>query len=148
MDNTSQTPESPTCPSAAKALNASGLAVGISGSGIPGSCNPAGSNSQVCLHLLTMLPRLAATGLRPAFVCVQTFFEAAASGSWLITLPQAGHAQFLRAPWFLDRTFDLLCGRGKDTRKVSSHSAAGQQALWLSSNLSDRDVCVCRRQST
>ena len=47
VDNTKQTPESPSCPSAVKALAASGLAVAVSGAGVLGRCNPKGSNFHV-----------------------------------------------------------------------------------------------------
>ena len=78
-------------------------------------------------------------------LCLQTFFGAASRGSWLITLPQAGHQQFLKAPWLLDRAFDILCGRGKDSRKVCSSECAGSRAsrlcLALTSAMRRRQSC-------
>ena len=59
---------------------------------------------------------------------VQSFFSAAASSSWLVQVPGAGHGQFLKAPWLLDKAFDLLCGRGNDTHVVKCRAAMGWPA--------------------
>ena len=47
VDNTKDSPESETSPSACKALQASGKKVAIMGAGLIGSCNPEGSNYKV-----------------------------------------------------------------------------------------------------
>ena len=47
VDNTPDSPESASSPSACKALKKSGRAVSIIGAGITGPCNPAGSNFEV-----------------------------------------------------------------------------------------------------
>ena len=53
VDNTKDSPESETSPSACKALQASGKKVAIMGAGLIGSCNPEGSNYKVQLCFLS-----------------------------------------------------------------------------------------------
>lgn len=61
VDNTRETPESDSYPSAAKALKLHDRPVGMCGASVIGSCNPNGSNWQV--H------RLASSGIASSLAC-------------------------------------------------------------------------------
>lgn len=62
---------------------------------------------------------------------LQSFWAAAAPGSWLGVLPGAAHAQFLDAGWLLNRAFDALCGRGTDRRSDVAQLTATPMLAWL-----------------
>ncbi|KXZ46785.1 hypothetical protein GPECTOR_40g519 [Gonium pectorale] len=107
IDNTSMAPEGPDYPSAAKALAAANRTAAIVGSGVNGSCNPAGAN----------YPK---------------FFTAMAPGSWQMVVKQAGHMQYCRTgnP-LLDWGFDKLCGKGRISAQEVITDAAAFAVAWL-----------------
>ena len=49
---------------------------------------------------------------------MQEFYRAAAAGSWLAVVKEAGHQQFMDAGWALNKGFDWLCKCGADSRTV------------------------------
>lgn len=70
VDNTQYQPESADNPSAEKALKASGKAVGMSGAGVIGPCNPDGGNYKViCLLVSDLSSSFGPGGLKDGSVC-------------------------------------------------------------------------------
>ena len=106
VDETPFAPESPSNPSATRALAASGLPVAMAAAGVVGRCNPAGSG-------------------------YRRMWPAAGRGSWLSVLPGAAHATFAEGGAVVDVAADLLCGRGSDSRAQVVDLVAPQALAWL-----------------
>ena len=49
---------------------------------------------------------------------LQDFYAAATSSSWRIVVHGAGHAQFFKGPWIVNKLGDLLCGHGNNSHAV------------------------------
>jgi hypothetical protein len=134
VDNTAFTPESADYPSAVRALQRAQRPVGVTGAGLIGRCNPAGSNYHVralgsawkralamrkCPER-TQLELQAHAGMWRIWLRVQEFWGAAAGGSWLTVARHSSHTEFFNAGRLLNRVIAALCGcQGRNSPQAS-----------------------------
>ena len=131
------------CAAAVRALAESGLAVGISAAGIIGSCNPADAGYQAVfgaagngswLGLIPGKPCRQLELLHLLFPCSWWVADSAADFHKAIEPPlsaEASHSQFADGGCIVNGAADVLCGRGRDSRREVTELTATPLLAWL-----------------